>query len=237
MAAYKRVLIKLSGEMLRSTDCKEPISKEHLQLVATQVKAVYDAGVQVAVVVGGGNIVRGAQASESSQIDRVTGDHMGMLATIINSLALQDALEKMGPEVRVMSSIEMNRLAEPYIQRRAVHHLNKGRIIFLAAGSGNPYSSTDTAAALRGSEIGAEVLIKATKVDGIYSADPMKDSTASKYEQVSFDDVIQKRLAVLDATAFTMCRENDLPILVCNLLDGQSLLKAAMGEAVGTVVK
>jgi uridylate kinase len=233
---YKRVLIKISGEMLRTSAADDALDRERLTLIATQLDAVCKLGAQVAVVVGGGNIVRGARAAEHNAIDRVTADHMGMLATVINSLALMDTLEKLGVPVRVMSAIPMDRLAEPYIQRRAVHHLEKGYIVILAAGTGNPYFSTDTAAALRASEVAAEVLIKATKVDGIYSSDPAKDAKATRYEKLSFDEAIEKRLNILDATAFTLCRENNLPVMVVDLMSGSSLQKAVRGEKVGTLV-
>lgn len=233
---YRRVLIKISGEMLKTSATSDALDRDRLRLIASQLKSVRELGVQVAVVIGGGNIVRGAQAAEKNAIERVTADHMGMLATVINSLALMDTLEKMGQETRVMSAIPMDRLAEPYIQRRAKHHLDKGHIIILAAGTGNPYFSTDTAAALRASEINADILIKATKVDGIYSADPSKDKNAKKYDKVTFAEVIDKRLAVLDATAFTLCRENDLPVMVVNLMAESSLQKAVLGEKIGTLV-
>ncbi len=234
---YKRVLVKLSGEILNNPEQEGLINAERLRLVGGQIKSLAELGVQVGIVVGGGNILRGAQAAQSDAIDRVTGDHMGMLATVINSLGLMDTLEKMEVPVRVMSAIPMDRLAEPYIQRRATHHLEKGRIVIFAAGTGNPYFSTDTAAALRASEIGAELLIKATKVDGVYSADPKKDTSATKFEKLTFDEAIDKRLAVLDATAFTMCRENAMPVAVVNLMEVGSLAKVVKGEPCGTLVK
>ena len=225
--------------MLKSTQpaaVSDSLDRDRLRLIATQLKAVRDMGVQVAVVVGGGNIVRGAQAAEKSSIERVTADHMGMLATVINALALMDTLEKLGVQTRVMSAIPMDRLAEPYILRRATNHLSKGRIIILAAGTGNPYFSTDTAAALRASEIGANILLKATKVDGVYTSDPAKDSTATRLSKISFNECIQKHLNVLDATAFTLCRENNLPVFVFNLMSEDSLPRAVRGEGVGTLV-
>ncbi len=233
---YKRVLVKLSGEILNNPEKAGLVNAERLRLVAAQIQSLVELGVQVGVVIGGGNIIRGASAAQKDAIDRVTGDHMGMLATVINSLALMDTLEKMAVPVRVMSAIPMDRLAEPYIQRRAVHHLEKGRIVILAAGTGNPYFSTDTAAALRASEIGAELLIKATKVDGVYSADPKTNPSATKYEKLSFDEAIEKRLEVLDATAFTMCRENAMPVAVVNLMEEGSLAGVVKGEKIGTLV-
>jgi uridylate kinase len=234
---YNRVLVKISGEMLRSTEAGDPLDRDRLRLIATQLKAAHDLGVALAVVVGGGNIVRGAQAAQKSAIERVTADHMGMLATVINSLALMDTLEKLGVETRVMSAIPMDRLAEPYILRRATRHLEQRRIIILAAGSGNPYFSTDTAAALRANEIGADILLKATKVDGIYSADPMLDKSATRYDQLTFAQCIEQRLNVLDATAFTLCRENNMPIFVFDLFAEAALPKVLVGEGRGTLVK
>jgi len=187
-------------------------------------------------VVGGGNIIRGANTAERHKIERVTADHMGMLATVMNGLALMDTLEKLGQPTRVMSAVEMDRLVEPYILRRATRHLDKGRIVVFVAGTGNPFFSTDTAAALRASEIDAEILIKATKVDGIYTADPTKDPRAKKFEKISFAETIEKNLGVMDATAFTLCRENNLPILVLNLFAEGSLKQAVLGEKVGTRV-
>jgi uridylate kinase len=233
-AKYRRVLIKISGEILGGEG--GPLNRERLAMVAESLKAVLEMGVQTAVVVGGGNIVRGLHAAEINDVDRVTADHMGMLSTAINGLALMDKLEQLGCATRVMSAIPMDRLAEPYILRRATHHLDKGRIVIFVAGTGNPYFSTDTAAALRASEIGAEVLIKATKVDGIYTADPKKDPRAKKFEKLTFDECVQQNLRVMDPTAFTMCRENKMPILVLNLFEQGALIKAVSGEKVGTRV-
>ena len=231
---YQRVLVKISGELLKSQD--DPLSGERLRFVASQLSAVRGMGAQVAVVIGGGNIVRGAHAAEKNAIERVTADHMGMLSTVINGLALMDTLEKMGTDTRVMSAIPMDRLAEPYILRRALRHLEKNRIVIFVAGTGNPYFSTDTAAALRGNEIGAQILLKATKVGGIYSADPAKDPSARKFEKISFTECMEKRLGVMDATAFALCRENSMPVLVFNLLEENALARAVSGEAIGTLV-
>jgi len=230
----KRVLIKISGQMLKKAD--NSLDGARLRTVAAQLKAVQALGVQVAVVMGGGNIVRGAHAAEKNAIERVTADHMGMLGTVINGLALMDTLEKMNVETRVMSAIPMDRLAEPYILRRATRHMDKGRIIILVAGTGNPYFSTDTAAALRGSEIDADVLIKATNVDGIYDADPKKSKKAKRFDNISFTQCIEKQLHVMDATAFTLCRENNLPILVIDLFEEGSLKKGVEGKKIGTLV-
>lgn len=231
---YKRLLIKISGQMLRQAD--QTLDGERLRTVAQQLKAVRALGAQVAVVMGGGNIVRGAHAAKRNAIERVTADHMGMLATVINGLALMDMLEKLGVETRVMSAIPMDRLAEPYILRRATRHLQKGRIVIFVAGTGNPFFSTDTAAALRGSEIGADILFKATNVDGIYSADPKKNPRAKKFDRLTFKQCIDGELHVMDATAFTLCRENNLPIQVLNLFEPGSLKKAAEGKKIGTRV-
>lgn len=220
--------------MLRQAD--QTLDGEKLRAVAQQLKAVRALGVQVAVVMGGGNIVRGAHAAKRNAIERVTADHMGMLATVINGLALMDMLEKLGVETRVMSAIPMDRLAEPYILRRATRHLQKGRIVIFVAGTGNPFFSTDTAAALRGSEIGADILFKATNVDGIYSADPKKNPRAKKFDRLTFKQCIDGELHVMDATAFTLCRENNLPIQVLNLFEPGSLKKAAEGKKIGTRV-
>jgi uridylate kinase len=234
LPAYQRVIIKLSGELLKSP--QDPLDGERIRAFAEKLVAVRALGTQVAVVVGGGNIIRGAVAAKKNAIDRVTADHMGMLAIVINGLAIMDALEKMGAPTRVMSAIEMDRIAEPFILRRATHHLEKGRIVILVAGTGNPYVSTDTAAALRGLEIGARLLIKATKVDGVYSADPKKHASATKFDRISFDDCIAKHLKVMDATAFTLCRENNLPVMVLDLFEKDALLRAVRGEKVGTLV-
>lgn len=231
---YSCVLIKISGQMLKKAD--NSLDGERLRLVAAQLRAVQALGIRTAVVMGGGNIVRGQHAAQKNAIERVTADHMGMLGTVINGLALMDTLEKMGVETRVMSAIPIDRLAEPYILRRATRHLDKKRIVIFVAGTGNPYFSTDTAAALRGSEIGADLLLKATNVDGVYDADPKKNRKAKKFDKVSFNECIEKQLHVMDATAFTLCRENNLPILVLDLFEPGSLKKGVEGKKIGTLV-
>jgi uridylate kinase len=231
---YKRILLKLSGEILAGGD-SFGISTDRLGEIAAELETIHETGVEMGIVVGGGNIFRGLSAAASG-MDRVVGDHMGMLATVINSLALQDALEKRGKKTRVMSAIDMQRIAEPFIRRRAIRHLEKGRIVIMAAGTGNPYFTTDTAAVLRAIEVGADVVIKATKVDGIYTDDPMKVSTATLYERVSYRDVLLNELKVMDSTAFQLCRENKLPIVVFNFNVPGNLLKLIQGRQVGTLV-
>jgi uridylate kinase len=231
---YSRILLKLSGEALLG-DEEYGIDAKILNRIAGEVCHVLAMGVQVGVVVGGGNIFRGAGLARSG-MDRVTGDHMGMLATIINSLALQDALERLGNEARVMSALQVHDICEDYIRRRAVRHLEKGRITIFAAGTGNPFFTTDTAAALRAIEIGASVLIKATKVDGVYSADPLSNPDAQRYTRLSFDQVLADKLNVMDATAIVMCRENRLPIRVINQNDPDALSRLVAGEDIGTLV-
>lgn len=231
---YKRILLKLSGESLMG-DQQFGISAEMLQYYAIQIKSVVDAGVQVAIVIGGGNIYRGLQA-ESSGIDRVQGDYMGMMATVINGMALQSALEKNDVYTRLVTAIEMREIAEPYIRRKAQSHLNKGRVVIFSAGTGSPYFTTDSAAALRANEIGADVLLKGTRVDGIYTADPEKDSTATKYDQVTFQKVLDLGLNVMDTTAFTMCQENNMPIIVFDINKESNLMAIINGEDVGTRV-
>ena len=233
-ARYGRILLKLSGEALLGSR-QYGVDPETCGFIAQQVHVVVERGVQVAIVVGGGNIFRGLAASAKG-MDRATGDYMGMLATVMNALALQDALEKAGVETRVMSAIAMNEVAEPYIRRRAVRHLERGRVAILAAGTGNPYFTTDTAAALRAVEIGAEVLLKATKVDGVYSADPMADADAVRYDQLSYTDVLAKRLAVLDSTATSLCMDNEMPIVVFDINKAGNISRAALGESVGTLI-
>ncbi|HQV74366.1 MAG: UMP kinase [Flavobacteriales bacterium] len=232
---YSRILLKLSGESLMGNKVYG-IDSERLRSYATEIKAIAEQGVQVAIVIGGGNIYRGMQA-EGSGIDRVQGDHMGMLATLINSLALQSALEEQGYKTRLMSAIKMEQIAEPFIRRRAVRHLEKGRIVIFGAGTGNPYFTTDTAASLRAIEIEANVILKGTRVDGIYTADPEKDKTATKYDRISFDEVYQKGLNVMDLTAFTLCRENNLPIIVFDMNKPGNLGRLVAGEKVGTLVE
>jgi uridylate kinase len=234
MAAYKRILLKLSGEALAGT-ATFGIDAERVRSLAREIADVAAQGVQVGVVVGGGNIFRGVAAAARS-MDRVTGDHMGMLATVINSLAMSDALEQMGIPTRVMSAIEMHQVAEPYIRRRAIRHLEKGRIVIFAAGTSNPYFSTDTAATLRALEIKAEVIAKATRVDGVYDKDPLKFSDAVRYDSITYLEVLAKGLAVMDATSIAMCRDNKLPILVFNLNTNGNIMRMSMGEPVGTVI-
>jgi uridylate kinase len=233
---YKRIVLKISGEILGSRVEGEPIHAESLENICEEIKAVSDMGVEVGLVVGGGNIFRGLQGSGKG-IDRTTGDSMGMLATVINGLALMDRLEKMGAVVRVQSAIQMDRLAEPYIQRRAIRHLERGRIVIFVAGTGNPYFSTDTAAALRASEISAEIILKATKVDGIYDKDPHKHEGAKKFDTLSYMDCLENRLSVMDSTAFSLCMDNRMPILVFDLQQKHSIRTAVSGETIGTVVK
>jgi len=231
---YKRVLLKLSGELVRHPD-GEGISVERLSRLAGEIAGVRRVGADVGVVIGGGNILRGAAASARG-IDRVSADYMGMLATVINALALQAVLEKQGVETRVMTAIAMAQVAEPYIRRRAIGHIQKGRVVILAGGTGNPYFSTDTAAALRAIEIGAEAVLKGTKVDGVYDSDPVKNPHAKKFESLSYIDVLNKGLRVMDATAVSLCMENSLPIVVFNLNGDQNLQRIIRGEKVGTVV-
>jgi uridylate kinase len=235
MAGYKRVLLKLSGEVLAG-GASFGINPDKVKTLASEVAEVAAKGVQIGVVVGGGNIFRGVAAA-AQKMDRVTADHMGMLATVINSLALSDALEQMGIPTRVMSAIEMHQVAEPYIRRRAIRHLEKGRIVIFAAGTSNPYFSTDTAATLRALEIKAEVIAKATRVDGVYDKDPLKHSDAVKYSEVTYLEVLSKGLGVMDATSIAMCRDNKLPILVFNLNTDGNIMRMAMGESVGTVIR
>ena len=233
---YKRIVLKLSGEALAGEQ-GYGLSPEVVKSVANQVKEVVELGVEVAVVVGGGNIWRGKVGSEMG-MDRTTADYMGMLATVMNSLALQDALEKLGPETRVMSSIDMRQVAEPYIRRKAIRHLEKNRVVIFAAGTGNPYFSTDTTAALRAAEIEADVILMAkNNVDGVYSADPMKDSTATKYLELSYLEVISQGLEVMDSTASTLCMDNDIPLVVFSIMENGNIKKAVLGDDIGTVVR
>jgi uridylate kinase len=231
---YKRMLLKLSGEALMG-DKDFGISSEAIRVYAKQIKEIYDTGMELAIVIGGGNIFRGLSGKDQG-VDRVTGDHMGMLATVINSLALQNAIEQLGIPTRVLTAIEMPKIAEPYIKRRATRHLEKGRVVIFGAGTGNPYFTTDTAAALRAIEINADLVAKATKVDGIYDKDPVKYSDAIKYDKVTYDEVLAKNLKVMDATAISLCRENKLPILVFNLLQEGNMKKVIYGENIGTTV-
>ncbi len=231
---YKRVLLKLSGESLMGKK-SFGIDNERLSEYAQQIKDIHDAGIEVAIVIGGGNIFRGVQAEEGG-MDRTHGDYMGMLATMINSMALQAALESAGIKTRLQSAIEMKEIAEPFVRRRAVRHLEKGRVVIFGAGTGNPYFTTDSAASLRAIEINADVILKGTRVDGIYSADPEKDPTAKKYDTITFDDVYENGLKVMDMTAFTLCKENDLPIIVFDMDTPGNLRKVLEGDNVGTVV-
>lgn len=231
---YKRILLKLSGEALMGNK-QFGIDHDILSQYATEIKNVTDAGVQVAIVIGGGNIFRGIQAADGG-MDRVQGDYMGMLATMINSMALQAALEKMNIPTRLQSAIEMKQICEPFIRRRAVRHLEKNRVVIFGSGTGNPYFTTDTAASLRAIEIEADVVLKGTRVDGIYTADPEKDKTATKYETITFNEVYEKNLNVMDMTAFTLCNENKLPIIVFDMNKAGNLKKVVTGESVGTLV-
>ncbi len=231
---YHRVLLKLSGEALGNDD-GEGINAKKAQNIARRVKEVRELGVDVAIVIGGGNLWRGRVGQEMG-MDQATADYMGMLATVINALALMDALEKEGVLTRVMSAIEMRSVAEPYIRRRAIRHLEKGRVVIFGGGTGNPYFSTDTAAALRAKEIGAEALIKATKVDGVYDSDPKHNKDAKKFDHLTYIETINLKLAVMDSTAVTLCMEHNLPILVLNLWDETALQRALVGEHVGTIV-
>jgi uridylate kinase len=231
---YSRILLKLSGEALGGPMGLN-ISPEAVAGMAEQIREVRDLGVQVVIVVGGGNIFRGLSGSKRG-IERATGDYMGMLATIINGLALQDALEKIGVPTRVQSAISMAQVAEPFIRRRAVRHLEKGRVVIFGGGTGNPYFSTDTAAALRANEIGAEVVLKATKVDGIYDSDPKENAKAKRYSQIRYAEALQKQLKVMDSTAFSLCMDNKMPIIVFDLFRPHNLKRVVMGEKVGTLV-
>jgi len=232
---YKRILLKLSGEALMG-DQEFGISQQRLLDYAVEIKSVVEQGVELGIVIGGGNIFRGVSGA-SEGMDRVQADHMGMLATVINGLALQSALENFGVKTRMQSAIEMDKIAEPFIRRRAVRHLEKGRVVIFGGGTGNPYFTTDTAATLRAIEINAEVILKGTRVDGIYSADPEKDKTATKYANLSFDEVYKKGLNVMDMTAFTLSKENNLPILVFDMNQPGNLKKIVLGEEIGTLVK
>ena len=232
---YRRVLLKLSGEALMGSR-PSGLEFEVIRSIAEQVKDVHALGVQVAMVLGGGNIYRGLSGAGNG-IDRVTGDYMGMLATVINSLALQDALERLEVHTRVLSAIEIRQVAEPYIRRRAMRHLEKGRVVIIAAGTGNPYFTTDSAAALRAMEVKAEVILKATQVDGVYSADPKKEPKAKKFDSISYLEVLEKGLKVMDATAISLCMDNRLPIIVFDLGARGNILRAVLGEKIGSIVK
>ena len=231
---YRRILLKLSGEALGG-EASVGICPEAIHGMAGQIKEVRDMGVEVVIVVGGGNIFRGLQGSERG-IERATGDYMGMLATVINALALQDALEKCGVATRVQSAIAMAQVAESFIRRRAMRHLEKGRVVIFGGGTGNPYFSTDTTAALRANEIGAEIILKATKVDGIYDSDPKKNAAAKRYTRISYMEALQKELKVMDSTAFSLCKDNKMPIIVFDMAGPHNLQKVVSGETIGTLV-
>jgi len=232
---YKRILLKLSGESLMG-DKQFGIDNQRLNSYASQIKEIHALGIEVAIVIGGGNIFRGVQAEEGG-MDRTHGDYMGMLATMINAMALQAALESAGIHTRLQSAIEMREIAEPYVRRQAVRHLEKGRVVIFGAGTGNPFFTTDSAASLRAIEINADVILKGTRVDGIYTADPEKDPTATKYDVISFDDAYNQGLKVMDMTAFTLCKENNLPIIVFDMDTPGNLLRLLEGHAVGTIVR
>lgn len=232
---YKRILLKLSGESLMG-DKQFGIDNNRLSSYAEQIKEIHDQGVEIAIVIGGGNIFRGVQAEEGG-MDRTHGDYMGMLATMINSMALQSALESAGVMTRLQSAIEMKEIAEPFVRRKAVRHLEKGRVVIFGAGTGNPFFTTDSAASLRAIEINADVILKGTRVDGIYTADPLKDPTATKYDMLTFDDAYRKGLKIMDMTAFTLCKENDLPIIVFDMDTPGQLKQLLKGEQIGTIVR
>ncbi len=232
--AYRRVLLKLSGEALMGADAYG-INRDVLARIAAEIKAVAAIGVQLAIVIGGGNIFRGI-APSAQGMDRASADYMGMLATVMNSLALQDALEKQGVPVRVQSALRVDQVVEPYVRRRAIRHLEQGRVVIFAAGTGNPFFTTDTAATLRGAEIGADVVLKATKVDGVYDRDPVKHADARRYETISYDEVLEKRLGVMDAASIVMCRDQNLTVRVFNIHKPGNLMRVCLGENVGTLV-
>ena len=233
-SAYKRVVLKMSGEVLQGKQ-GYGIDPEVTRSIAEEIKDVKKLGVEIAIVIGGGNIYRGSTA-EGQGVDRTTADYMGMLATVINGLALQDSLEKAGVFTRVQTAIDMQELAEPYIRRKAIRHLEKNRVVIFVAGTGNPYFSTDTAASLRAIELGADVILKATKVDGVYSADPKKDKTAKKFKSLKYIQVLKKGLKVMDATAVSLCMDNRLPIIVFNLTKKGNIKRVLMGDKIGTIV-
>ena len=232
---YQRILLKLSGEVLGNRKTGECIDPENLAFMAERVKKIHSLGVEVGIVLGGGNIFRGL-AGAGKGVNRVTGDSMGMLATIINALAMMNALESIGVPTRVMTSIEMPKLAEPFIQRRALRHLEKGRVVIFGGGTGNPYFSTDSAAALKASEIGAQALLKATKVDGVYTADPKKDPKAKKYGSLKYETALEKRLKVMDSAAYALCMDNNIPTVVFDFFDPRALERVVKGDQVGTIV-
>ncbi len=232
---YQRILLKLSGEALMSENGGS-IDADIVKRLAIEIKELCDVGIQVGLVIGGGNILRGAEKAAQG-LDRVTSDQMGMLATVINAMALQSSLEQIGVDTRLQTAIEIKQIAESFIRRRALRHLEKGRVVIFGAGTGNPFFTTDSAAALRAVEIDADVILKGTRVDGIYSSDPEKDPSATKYEEISFDEIFEKGLKVMDMTAFTLCHENNVPIVVFDMNKAGNLLKVAKGEKIGTIVK
>jgi uridylate kinase len=232
---FKRVLLKLTGESMSGVK-KEGLDYDAVREIAKEVKEVRDLGAEIAISIGGGNILRGTAAAAAG-VDRVTADYMGMLATVINGLALQSALEQMSVATRMMTALSMSQVAEPYVRRRAVRHMEKGRVLIFAGGTGNPYFTTDTAAALRAMEVNAEVILKATKVDGIYTADPFKDKTASKYTELKFIDVLKNGINVMDATAISLCMDNKVPIIVFNLFEKGNIKRVLTGERIGTIVR
>ncbi len=234
--SYRRILLKLSGESLGEPDTGHSIAPAAVESVARQVASVVAQGVEVAIVVGGGNILRGADFSKNG-VHRASADYMGMLATVINALALSAAVEQAGVETRVLSALEIHQVAEPFVRRRAIAHLKKGRVVILAGGTGNPFFTTDTAAALRATELGCDVLLKATKVDGVYSADPKLDPTAKRFTELAYMDVLQKGLRVMDSTAITLCMENGLPVVVFNLFEEGNIERAVRGENLGTTIR
>ena len=232
---YKKILLKLSGEALQGSD-GYGISSKALEAISEEIAEVYELGAQMAMVIGGGNIFRGVKGAETG-IDRSTGDYMGMLATVINELALQDSLEKKGIFTRVQTALEIKQVAEPYIRRRAIRHLEKGRVVIFAAGTGNPFFTTDTAATLRALEIGADLILKATKVDGVYNKDPMKHKDAVKFNELTYMEVLQKELKIMDATAISLCMQGNIPIIVFNLFERGNIKKVIMGKEIGTKVR
>jgi len=233
--SYKKILLKISGEILTG-DGEYGIDPNRIRQIAQEIKQIKNLGVQVAIVIGGGNIFRGVAAS-SKGMDRASADYMGMLATVINGLALQDALEKIGVQTRVQTAIEMRQVAEPYIRRRAIHHLEKGRVVIFAGGTGNPYFTTDTTASLRAMEIGAEAILKATKVDGIYDSDPALNRDARKYRRITYLDVLKRNLRAMDPTAISLCMDHQVPIIVFSLKKKGNIKRVVLGEAIGTIVK
>jgi len=232
---YKRIVLKVSGEALRESGSRDNISPQIVSEMARQIQEVHSMGVEIAIVIGGGNIWRGLSASHRG-MERTTADHMGMLATVINGMALQSALEQAGVNTRVQTAIKMDNVAEPFIRRRAIRHMELGRVVIFVAGTGNPFFSTDTTAALRASEIGAEVILKATKVDGIYTADPQRDPTATRYDRITYTQALTERLAVMDSTAFSLCMDNRVPIVVFDMMRPDNIRRIVLGEAVGTLV-